>query len=141
MAALLTVLVKGDYNRFHQRGCSSYCCEENIIMYPKLTNSNGVRIVDISSSARHHGIQTETLVSPKLFGEWIQSGTFSPERNIATLCHAFLYAVDLNVDESHSLEFSVPFFSKDVGLTMVSVRVRLIRYAIKEYILLELTSE
>ena len=141
MTDLLTVLVKGEYSRFQQRGFTTYFCEEDMFMYPQVTDRNGVRILDISASARHHGIQSKTLVSSKLFSTWIREGAFSPERNIAMMCHAFLYAVDLDVEGLDSLEFSVHFYPKQGNFVAVNVRARTLLQATKENILLELSSE
>lgn len=137
MTALFSVLSKSEYSKFHQKGCISYCAE-NGVNYPHSTDAGGSMVFYISSTAQHHGIQLKNVISESVYVNWICSGLMQPSRNIATLCHAFLAAVDLDVDESESLKFDTPYFQKNNDLQMVALRARICASRAKEYILIEL---
>lgn len=140
MNDLFANLSRASHIRFHQQGSTPYCCE-NFITYPRITSKEGAPRFEITGTASHHGVQSRLGVSALVYSNLITSGPMTHEGNIATLCHAFLYAVDLDRDESETLAFGIPYFHPTQGFQLVPVRARICRDDRKEYIFIELAEE
>ena len=95
-------------SRFEQKSSKSLYCPEAFFRFPKVMEDSGVTSFDISIMACLFGIQTPVHISGVLFSKWIMNGVRNPIKNIETLCHAFLYAVDCDSRNSCILEFIVP---------------------------------
>lgn len=140
MSDLFALLSRAAYSRFHQQGNTRYCCE-NFLNFPRINASEEHPRFEVSSEASHHGVQSRLVVSGLLYSNWIRSGSMTPEHNIAALCHAFLYAVDLDLDESEKLSFSVPYFHPKKPFGLVPVRAQICSDDRKEYIYIQLAEE
>ena len=123
-------------SRFEQQKPESWFPESSF-HFPEIDPENRAgTMVDISEEARQHGVKTPLYASWDLYELWICDGTEETIRRIATLCHAFLYHVYLDTENSWRLDFNVPFFIKRLGLTPVRVRATL-QTGIKGYIALD----
>jgi hypothetical protein len=140
MSDLFALLSRAAYSRFHQQGNTSYCCE-NILSFPRINAGEGYARFEVTSTSSHHGVQSRLVVSGLLYSNWIRSGSMTPEHNIASLCHAFLYAVDLDLDASEELSFGVPYFHPGKPFGLVPVRARICCDDRKEYIFIQLAEE
>jgi hypothetical protein len=95
-------------SRFEQKWSKAYYCREPSLSFPRYKEQSGNVTFDISATAWHFGIQTPVFISEALYARWIKNELRNPVKNIETLCHAFMYAVDCNTDDSAVLEFNVP---------------------------------
>lgn len=87
---------------------------------------DGGMSVSITNEATRYGIRKPVALSCELYREWIYQGSCLTVQRIGVLCHAFLYAVDMDQHNAFSLEFPVPFFTQGVGYTPIQVRAELI---------------
>ena len=87
---------------------------------------DGGMSVSVTSEATRYGIRKPVALSLELYRDWIKQDSCLTVQRIGVLCHAFLYAVDLDQHNAFSLEFPVPFFTQGVGYTPVQVRAELI---------------
>lgn len=87
---------------------------------------DGGMSVSITSEATRYGIRKPAALSVELYRDWINQGSCLTFQRIGVLCHAFLYAVDLDQHNAFVLEFPVHFFTQGVGYTPVQVRAELI---------------
>ena len=76
--------------------------------YPSIRDENGFVIYDISRTTWQFGIHQPVYISGALYSREIKNGIQNPVKNIETLCHAFLYAVDCDAENKRVLEFTVP---------------------------------
>lgn len=95
-------------SRFEQRMAKSLYCPEDLFLYPRVIEDWGATTFDVSQTACQLGIQTPVHISSGLYHKWIANGIRNPVKNIETLCHAFLYAVDCDMKDSCVLDFTVP---------------------------------
>jgi hypothetical protein len=95
-------------SRFEQKGSKTFSCSDVIFLFPRVLEDWGVTTYDISKTACQFGIQTPVHISSGLYFTWIMNGITNPIKNIETLCHAFLYAVDCDMKDSSVLDFIVP---------------------------------
>jgi len=95
-------------SRFEQKGSKGFYSADDLFLYPRYFENSGAMTFDISHTAFQFGIQTPVHLSSVLFSKWIMNGVRNPVKNIETLCHAFLYAVDCDSRNSCILEFTVP---------------------------------
>jgi hypothetical protein len=82
--------------------------------------------IDITCESMAYGIKKPVVVPEKLYHDWINQGSCLTLQRIGVLCHAFLYAVDLDQHNTRLLEFPVPFFTQGIGYTPVKVKAELI---------------
>lgn len=87
---------------------------------------DGGMSVGITSEATRYGIRKPVAISLELYRDWIFQNSCITIQRIGVLCHAFLYAVDLDQHNTRTLEFPVPFFTQGIGYTPVQVRAELI---------------
>jgi len=124
-------------SRFEQRKPED-CYPGSSFRFPEVEPEDRAgTMVDISVEARQHGVKTPLYVSWDLYELWLCDGTEDTIRRIASLCHAFLYHVYLDTENSWRLDFSAPFFIKGLGLTPVLVRATL-HAGKKQYIALSI---
>lgn len=95
-------------SRFEQKVSRAFYCTESFFLFPRFLENSGITTFDISRTAFHFGIQTPVHLSSILYSKRIMNGIKNPIKNIETLCHAFLYAVDCDTLDSCILEFVVP---------------------------------
>jgi hypothetical protein len=95
-------------SRFEQKGSKSMYWPEDLFLYPRVLEDWGATTIDVSQTACQYGIQTPVHISSGLYHKWIANGINNPIKNIETLCHAFLYAVDCDMKDSCTLDFTVP---------------------------------
>lgn len=95
-------------SRFEQKWSKSYLSSGCHFHFPSIVNQTGIVIYDVSSTSWQLGIHTPLFISSTLFSKYIMNGIQTPTKNIETLCHAFLYAVDCDTRDKCSLEFTVP---------------------------------
>jgi len=95
-------------SRFEQKWSKLSYTDNAMFPYPSRCDENGVKTFEISRTSWHFGIQTPVIISSGLYSRYIMNGVKSPTKNIETLCHAFLYAVDCDTRNSCILEFTVP---------------------------------
>src|SRR5574344_1544465 len=81
-------------SRFEQKWSKSFYESESLFLFPMHCDENGVKTFEISSSAWQFGVQTPLIISSCLYVHHIMNRVKNPIKNIETLCHAFLYAVD-----------------------------------------------
>ncbi len=94
-------------SRFEQPGSLKLYDAESLFLFPRIVINEETRY-DISQTARRLGISMPLHVMSGLYGKKIFVEKQNPYKNIETLCHAFLYAVDCDRGNSYSLTFSVP---------------------------------
>jgi hypothetical protein len=97
-----------DESRFEQKVAKSLYCPEDLFLYPRVIEDWGATTFDVSQTACLLGIQTPVHISSGLYHKWIANGIKNPVKNVETLCHAFLYAVDCDLKDSCVLDFTVP---------------------------------
>jgi len=95
-------------SRFEQKGSRSFYEKDWLFLFPTVRPSEREIAFDVSREAWHHGIQTTMLLSGYLYCHCILNGVRNPIKNVETLCHAFLYAVDCDRENSGILLFTVP---------------------------------
>ena len=91
-----------------------------------LMGTDGALSVSISCESTRYGIRKPVGISYALYRDWINQRSCLTLQRIGVLCHAFLYAVDLDQHNAHILVFPVPFFTQGVGFTPVQVQAQLI---------------
>lgn len=97
----------------------------------------GTSTINITTEASRYGIRRLVAVSERLFFEWIDQCSCLTFQRIGVLCHAFLYAIDLDQHNARILEFLAPFFTQGVGYTPVKVKAELVEGRI-EYLYFDL---
>lgn len=100
-------------SRFEQKHVKAFYSEQEFFLFPAIFDTEGEVSFDVSSAAWHHGIQTKVHLSGFLYCHWIRNRYANPIKNIATLCHAFLYHVDLDKENTVPLVFTVPGIGTD----------------------------
>lgn len=95
-------------SRFDQKGASSFYGGELAYLFRRFVDEEGTLSFDISEAVMHYGIQCNVRVSDSLYARHIRNGSRNPFRNIETLFHAFLYAVDCDRTNARVLDFDVP---------------------------------
>ncbi|HOT62798.1 MAG TPA: hypothetical protein PLU93_08045 [Treponemataceae bacterium] len=95
-------------SRFEQKCTSIMYCSESLFLFPSTREETGNVTYNVSDVAKRMGILTPVFVSSGLYREEILNRTQNPIKNIETLFHAFLYAVDCDMKDKCALEFPVP---------------------------------
>lgn len=95
-------------SRFEQTGSKAIYCLEFASLFPAVREETGNITFNVSDVARLMGIRTPLFLSAGLYREEILNQVQNPIKNVETLCHAFLYAVDCDMQDHCMLEFSVP---------------------------------
>lgn len=95
-------------SRFEQKAARLRYGKDWIFLFPPTHPSELETTVDISEETRQHGIQSPVQVSGYLYSHFILNDVKDPLKNIETLCHAFLYAVDCDMENEAILVFTVP---------------------------------
>lgn len=95
-------------SRFEQKWSKLSYTDNALFPYPSRCDENGVKTFEISRTSWHFGIQTPVIISSGLYSRHIMNGVKSPTKNIETLCHAFLYAVDCDSHDHCMINFTVP---------------------------------
>ncbi len=95
-------------SRFEQKWSKSFYESEPLFLFPMHCDENGVKTFEISSSAWQFGVQTPLMISSGLYVHHIMNRVKNPIKNIETLCHAFLYAVDCEMRDRCMINFTVP---------------------------------
>ena len=113
-------------SRFDEFREESYYKDELFIFQSVFIGVPGQTTISISTQTSRYGIRKPVAVSGELYRTWIDQGSCLTIQRIGVLCHAFLYAVDLDQHNARILEFEVPFFTQGVGYTPVKVRAELI---------------
>jgi len=105
----LELVSKREISRYEQTNSRSLYFEDEVFfLFPRKEERNGITTYDVSSVAKTLGIKTPFFISDTLYALHIMNGENHPIKNIETLCHAFLYAVDCVQKDSCILEFTVP---------------------------------
>jgi hypothetical protein len=121
--AIETLRFKSRFDEFREE---SYYKDELFIFQSVFIGKADDVTISISTQTSRYGIRKPVAVSGKLYRTWIDQGSCLTIQRIGVLCHAFLYAVDLDQHNALTLEFPVPFFTQGVGYTPVNVRAELI---------------
>jgi hypothetical protein len=95
-------------SRFEQTTSKAFYCSEFAFFFPAVREETGNVTFNVSDVARLMGIRTPVFLSGGLYREEILNQVQNPIKNVETLCHAFLYAVDCDMQDHCMLEFSVP---------------------------------
>jgi len=95
-------------SRFEQKWSRAYYEEETLFLFPSRYDGNGIKSFEVSKVTMRFGIQTPVFISSGLFVQHIMNKVQNPVKNIETLCHAFLYAVDCENQDPCMLNFMVP---------------------------------
>lgn len=95
-------------SRFEQKWSKAFYGERDIFLFPRSIEPDGSVAFNVSSATWLHGIHTPVYLSARLYAERIRNGIQNPIKNIETLAHAFLYAVDSDNENNFSLSFTVP---------------------------------
>lgn len=95
-------------SRFEQKWTHTLYAQDPIFLFSSHRVEPGILEHKISSVAWHCGIQSPVFVSHTLYYKHIMNGLQNPVKNVETLCHAFLYAVDCDTQDRCILEFVVP---------------------------------
>jgi hypothetical protein len=95
-------------SRFEQTGSKAVYFSDFGFFFPSVREDTGNVTFNVSDVARHMGIRTPVFVSSGLYREEILNRGQNPIKNVETLCHAFLYAVDCDMQDHCMLEFPVP---------------------------------
>lgn len=100
-----------EISRFEQGHSKSYYLgEEAFCLFPKKLNSASVLVHDVSGVAKQFGITEPFYIASSFYSHRIQNGKANVIKNIELLCHAFLYAVDCDQENSCVLSFTVPAY-------------------------------
>ena len=121
--AIETLRFKSRFDEFSEE---SYYKDELFIFQTVFVGRTDDVTIGITMQTSRYGIRKPVAVSGKLYRTWINQGSCLTIQRIGVLCHAFLYAVDLDQHNAPTLEFQVPFFTQGVGYTPVTVRAELI---------------
>jgi len=92
------------YSKSYYLGADAFC------LFPKEINNASVLAHDVSSVAKQFGITTPFYIGGSLYSHRIQNGKANVMKNIEVLCHAFLFAVDCDQNNSCVLDFTVPSY-------------------------------
>ncbi len=92
------------YSKSYYLGADSFC------LFPKKINNASVLAHDVSSVAKQFGITTPFYIGGSLYSHRIHNGKANVMKNIEVLCHAFLFAVDCDQNNSCVLDFTVPSY-------------------------------
>ncbi len=121
---------------FEQKHEQDFYSKQDFFKFPGIFEKEGGVSFDVSSAAWRHGIHTPVHLSGRLYCHWIRNCCENPIKNIATLCHAFLYHVDLDKENTVPLVFTVP----GIGSEPYKARASLHGWR-NEYIYLDVADE
>ncbi len=113
-------------SRFDEFCAELFYKDASFIFQSTFGGKNGAMSISLTTETTRYGIRKPVAVSAELYRTWIDQGSCLTIQRIGVLCHAFLYAVDLDQHNARILEFQVPFFTQGVGYTPVKVRAELI---------------
>lgn len=141
MADVAVKTFEREESQFQIYGISTSYFDKNVIVFPRAFDEDGNTLIDISTVMARYGIRLRTIISAKLYWEWIHNGIYNPDKNAARLCHSFLYAIDMDNTGSSTLDFTVPYFVPETGLNMIAVRARICGCKSERHILITLAGE
>ena len=113
-------------SRFDEFCPERYYVDASFVFQSVFIGKQGATTISITTETSRYGIRKPVAVSAELYRTWINQGSCLTLQRIGVLCHAFLYAVDLDQHNARILEFEVPFFTQGVGYTPVLVQAELI---------------
>lgn len=113
-------------SRFDEFSPEHYYKGSTFVFQTGFIGKEGSTSISLTTAASAFGIRKPVEVSAELYRTWIDQGSCLTLQRIGVLCHAFLYAVDLDQHNARILEFLVPFFTQGVGYTPVTVQAELI---------------
>lgn len=109
-------------SHFEEKHTKVFYSVENLFLFPTIFEKDGGVSFDISNVTWQHGIHTPIYLSGSLYCLWLQLRLYNPIKNIATLCHAFLYHVDLDEKNTIPLVFPVPGIGSEPYIARASIR-------------------
>lgn len=101
-------IVVREESRFEQTWSKSTYCSMFGIHFPPVREETGIIRYDITEVTRHLGFEMPVFISGSLYRDEIMNQAQNPIKNVETLCHAFMYAVDCDTHDRCILDFQVP---------------------------------
>ena len=109
-------------NIFDQKHEEVFYSKENFMLFPSHYEKENKISFDVSSVTSQYGIHTPVHVSGQIYSLWVQNQNYNPIKSLATLCHAFLYHVDLDRKNTVPLIFTVPGINSEPYTVKASLR-------------------